>query len=153
MEKRVWTRRSSTETNRPHKNSLISWLMLSHYTQVSQGIVSHLYSCLRIYLIINSLLVAMFFAFLVLFVCKLLIINMLVVEAAGVGRTPDPQSTQIIDSAKCKSVMIVIIFRSWHNPVTKWVQLGPCSLLSTFPHFPIRFHHSSTLKCSGTLYT
>src|SRR5580692_8915844 len=49
--------------------------------------------------------------------------------------------------------MIVIIFRSWHNPGTKWVQLGPCSLLSTFPHFPIWFHHSSTLKCSGGMMT
>jgi hypothetical protein len=48
--------------------------------------------------------------------------------------------------------MIFIILRSWHNPVTKWVQLGPCSLLSTFPHFPIWFHHSSTLKCSRRLF-
>ncbi len=112
MEKRVWTRRSSTETNRPHKNSLISWLMLSHYTQVSQGIVSHLYSCLRIYLIINSLLVAMFFAFLVLFVCKLLIINMLVVEAAGVEPDISVENAQLIDSENPRIGMISKIANS-----------------------------------------
>ena len=38
----------------------------------------------RIYLILNSLCVAMFFAISMLFVCKLLKISMLVVEAAGV---------------------------------------------------------------------
>lgn len=48
---------------------------------------------IRIYLILNSLRVAMFFAILMLFSYKLLKINMLLVEAAGVGRTPVPQST------------------------------------------------------------
>ena len=42
------------------------------------------------------------------------------VEAAGVGQASAPHSKQLIDSAKLKSVMIRIIFRSWHNPVTKW---------------------------------
>ncbi len=86
--------------------------MLSHYTQVSQGIVSHLYSCLRIYLIINSLLVAMFFAFLVLFVCKLLIINMLVVEAAGVEPDISVENAQLIDSENPRIGMISKIANS-----------------------------------------
>ena len=63
-------------------------------------------------------MMAMFFAFPMLFVCKLLKINMLVVEAAGVGQAPQPQSKQLIDSEKFKSVMNVINFRSRHNPVT-----------------------------------
>jgi hypothetical protein len=44
--------------------------------------------------------------------------NLKLVEAAGVGQAPQPQSKQLIDSEKFKSVMIVIIFRSRHNPVT-----------------------------------
>jgi len=66
----------------------------------------------------KDLATAVFFAFPVLFVCKILKINMLLIEAAGVGQTPQPQSKQLIDSEKFKSVMIVIIFRSRHNPVT-----------------------------------
>ena len=38
----------------------------------------------RIFLILNSLCVVTFFAFFTLFVCKLLKINILLVEAAGV---------------------------------------------------------------------
>jgi hypothetical protein len=40
----------------------------------------------------------MFFAFLVLFVCKLLTINILVVEAAGVGLWGRVENKQVIDS-------------------------------------------------------
>src|SRR5580658_1683260 len=43
-------------------------------------------------------MVAMFFAFLVLFVCKLLKINMLVVEAAGVEPAISVENTQLTDS-------------------------------------------------------
>jgi hypothetical protein len=50
-----------------------------------------------IYLILNSLCVATFFAFLVLFVCKQLRINTLVVEAAGVGLRTCVDSTQVSD--------------------------------------------------------
>ena len=41
---------------------------------------------------------AMFFAFLMLFVCKLLKINMLVVEAAGVEPEINIENAQLIDS-------------------------------------------------------
>ena len=44
-------------------------------------------------LILEGLDLAMFFAFPVFFVFNLLKISMLLVEAAGVGRTPVPQST------------------------------------------------------------
>jgi hypothetical protein len=49
--------------------------------------------------------------------------------------------------------MIAVIFRSWHNPVTNGLEPGPCALPRTFPHFPIWFHHSSTLKCFINPYT
>ncbi len=52
----------------------------------------------RIYLILNSLCVVMFFAFFTLFVCKLLKINMLLVEAAGVEPVISTENTQVTDT-------------------------------------------------------
>jgi hypothetical protein len=63
-----------------------------------------------------------------------------VVEAGGVGPTSAPHSKQLIDSAKLKSVMIRIIFRSWHNPVTKCFKSGPYSLLRTSHTSQSGFH-------------
>ncbi len=52
-------------------------------------------------------------------------------EAAGVEQPPLPQSKQLIDSEKFKSVMISIIFKSWHNPVTNGHKSGSYALLRT----------------------
>jgi len=51
-----------------------------------------------IYLIRKDLAMAMFFAFLVLFVCKLLKIHMLLVEAAGVEPAIGTENTQVTDT-------------------------------------------------------
>jgi len=70
------------------------------------------------------------------------------VEAAGVGQISPAQSKQLIDSANVKSVMIVIIFRYWNNPVTKCFWRGPWILFRIFHSSQFLFQHSITLKCS-----
>jgi len=68
---------------------------------------------------------AMFFAFLMLFVCKLLKINMLVVEAAGVEPDIGVENAQLIDSGNARNGMNTKIAKSTVR-----------SLYGDFPEFP-----------------
>jgi len=88
---------------------------------------------------------AMFFAFLMLFVCKLLKINMLVVEAAGVEPEISVENAQLTDSVNATIGMIPRIAKSTVR-----------SLYSHFPEFPQLpdstfgrplFGEKSILKC------
>jgi hypothetical protein len=67
-----------------------------------------------IYLYGKDLAVAMFFAFSTLFCCKLLIINKLLVEAAGVEPDIGVENAQLIDSEKAR---IGVIFKSTKSTV------------------------------------
>jgi hypothetical protein len=64
------------------------------------------------------------------------------VEVAEVGQAPQPQSKQLIDSEKFKSVMIVIIFRSPQSG-HKWSLTRTLRTSQNFRTFQFCFHHSS----------
>ena len=65
-----------------------------------------------IYLIRKDLAMAMFFAFLVLFVCNLLKINMLLVEAAGVEPDISVENTQLTESRNASNSSNATIAKS-----------------------------------------
>ena len=76
---------------------------------------------------------AMFFAFLMLFVCKLLKINMLVVEAAGVEPATHVENTQLTDSENASNAENATISKSavqsLYKDCLKFLELQP----SDFP--------------------
>jgi len=76
---------------------------------------------------------AMFFAFLMLFVCKLLKINMLVVEAAGVEPATHVENTQLTDSENARIAENATISKSavqsLYKDCLKFLELQP----SDFP--------------------
>ena len=63
-------------------------------------------------MIINNLSLAMFFAFPALFVCKLLKISKLLVEAAGVEPDTRIENAQVIDSGNARIGMFSKIAKS-----------------------------------------
>ena len=72
----------------------------------------------RIFLILNSLCVVTFFAFFTLFVCKLLKINILLVEAAGVELVLSIENTQLIHSRNARNSQISMSAKSAYKSRT-----------------------------------
>ena len=76
---------------------------------------------------------AMFFAFLMLFVCKLLKINMLVVEAAGVEPDISVENTQLTDSENASNAENATISKSAVQSLYKHCLKFPELQPSDFP--------------------